>query len=250
MYKCLPIATDLQEMMVMLKSLPAYTLVFDKNCNLVDLNKPALQLLKINDIEEFNERKDEVFPTHDYISTIIYELRKGKTVRHAKTLLKYAGDSKDAAVELCACMINGCQDLFLFQLFEISLSTHSGLGTFSNDTENINVNHAISLVDDSTENAKVVCQLPTEKEQKECWTNNQLVKVRPLKLRKPKYRELSEQELIVSELIDLNMSVPQIASATNKKNTAIRSILRRVVEKQRMNSMVGLGDESQLIHNS
>jgi len=231
-------------MMVMLTSLPAYTLVFDKRCNLVGLNKPALQLLKINNVEEFNERKDEVFPTHDYIKTIIYELKKGKTVRYAKTLLKYADDSQVAAVELCACMINGGPDLFLFQLFEISLSTNSGLGTFSYYTESVNTDHAVSPVDDSPENAKRVCQLPTENEQKGCWTNKPLVKVRQSKLRTAKHRKLSELEMIVSELVALNLSVPQIASVTNKKDMAIRAILRRVVEKQRLNSMVGLSTES------
>jgi len=61
---------------------------------------------------------------------------------------------------------------------------------------------------------------------------------------KPKYRRLTHIEIIVSELVALNLSVPQIASVTNKKNMAIRSIIRRVVEKQRQNSRDGLNIES------
>jgi len=59
MYKYLSITENLQEMMVMLKSLPAYTLVFDKKGNLVDLNRPAQQLLKISNVQEFNAGQNE-----------------------------------------------------------------------------------------------------------------------------------------------------------------------------------------------
>ena len=61
---------------------------------------------------------------------------------------------------------------------------------------------------------------------------------------KPKYRKLTDIEMIVSELLAFNLSVPQIASATNKKSMAIRSIIRRVVEKQKLNSLGKLSDES------
>jgi len=66
-------------MMVMLKSLPAYTLVFDKRSNLVEMNQPAQQLFRIKNVQEFNDRKDELFPNRDYIKMIIWELKQGKT---------------------------------------------------------------------------------------------------------------------------------------------------------------------------
>jgi len=63
----------------MLKSLPAYTLVFDKRSNLVEMNQPAQQLFRIKNVQEFNDRKDELFPNRDYIKMIIWELKQGKT---------------------------------------------------------------------------------------------------------------------------------------------------------------------------
>jgi len=130
MYKYLPITSNLQEMMVMLKSLPACTLVFDKHSNLVDINQPALRLFKTDNIQVFNERLNEIFPTHEYIKTIIQELKHGKTVRYARTIIKNA-DKSLAAVELCACMINGGSDLFLFQLFEMFPFKAENSGSFA-----------------------------------------------------------------------------------------------------------------------
>jgi len=221
--------------MVMLKSLPAYTLVFDERSNLVDLNKPALQFLKMNSIQEFNDRKSGVFPTHDYINTIIHELKRGKTVRYEKTRLKYTGESQ-VAVELCACMIRGYRNLFLFQLFEISLSTNSNLVSSSSYTDSSNSDFAIYPVDNTIVNIKSTYSLPTENRTEERQANECLVETRQMKFRKPKYRKLTDIETTVSRLVALNMSVSQIANATNKKDVTIRSIIRRVLEKQRINS--------------
>lgn len=235
MYKYIPITANLQEMMVMLKSLPAYTLVFDKRCNLVDMNRPAFELLKVNTVQEFNAKRDEVFPTRDYIKIIIHELKKGKTVRYAKTLIRY-GDNGVVAVELCACMINGYDDLFLFQLFEISLTTNSNLGSFISYGGNDNPEEDASQSSPWVPNAENVLVVHKKHKQLEERRNMRPIESGSMQLSKIKYRKLTEIEIIVRKLISLNFSLPEIASATNKTSFAIRVIMRRMEEKQRLNS--------------
>jgi len=243
MYKYLSITENLQEMMVMLKSLPAYTLVFDKQSNLVEINEPALKLLNISNVQEFNEKKDEVFPTQDYIKTIIRELKKGNTVRHAKTLLKYGNDSQ-AIVELCACMINGCQDLFLFQLFEICPPIYANLGSFTSYAmvDNNHESESSQIVDwvTNTKNVLVASKRGKAGERR----NKRLVENSTRHLEKTKYRKLTKLEELVIKLMNLNMSILQIATVTNKTSLSIRIIMRRVAEKQKLNSRKEVGHDS------
>jgi len=194
MYKYLSIAEKSQEMMVMLKSLPAYTLVFDKRSNLVEMNEPAQKLFRIKNVQEFNDRKSEIFPTQDYIKTIILELKKGKTVRYAKTQLRYT-DNNVTVVELCACMINGQRDLFLFQLFEISLSNNSDLGSFTSFMDNSNSSKDVALTNWVTnpKNALVAHRLNKQKEH----LGKRAIDTNSLELAKSKYRNLSKTEIIV-----------------------------------------------------
>ena len=194
MYKYLSIAEKSQEMMVLLKSLPAYTLVFDKRSNLVEMNEPAQKLFRIKNVQEFNDRKSEIFPTQDYIKTIILELKKGKTVRYAKTQLRYA-DNNVAVVELCACMINGQRDLFLFQLFEISLSNNSDLGSFTSFMDNSNSRKDVALTNWVTnpKNALVAHRLNKQEER----LGKRAIDTNSLELAKNKYRNLTKTEITV-----------------------------------------------------
>jgi len=232
MYKYLPIAENLQEMMVMLKSLPAYSLVFDIKGNLVEMNQPAQKLFRIKSVQEFNERKCEIFPTQDYIKTIILELKKGKTVRYAKTKLRYT-DNNVAVVELCACMINGNLDLFLFQLFEISISNNYDLGSFTSFANSSNPRRDTALTNWVTnpKNVLVAHRLNKQKESlvKSAIDNNSM------EFGKNKYRSLTRTEIIVHNLMVFNMSVSQIARTTNKTTIYIRTLIRRIEEKQKLN---------------
>jgi len=57
MYKYLPIVENVREMMVMLKSLPTCTIVFDSNSKIVNINKAALDFLKINLIDDYRVKR-------------------------------------------------------------------------------------------------------------------------------------------------------------------------------------------------
>jgi hypothetical protein len=246
MYKYLSIAENLQEMMVMLKSLPAYTLVFDKRNNLVEINEPALKFLKLSNTQEYNSRKDEVFPTRDYIKTIIRELKQGKTVRYARTLLKRVDDS-EAVVELCACMINGRKDFFLFQLFEISPSVGRNLGSFTSYTEMSgnqegNSSQLPESVNWVTNSKNILVEYEKNKEKES--RLKRLTESSSKEFGRTKYRKLTKLETLVSKLASLDMPISEIATITNKTNLAIRIIIRRVAEKQRLNIQKGVNQDS------
>jgi hypothetical protein len=237
MYKYLPIAQNVQEMMVMLKSLPAYTLVFDYRSNLVDINEPAKHLFKVDTVLEFNNRKDEVFSTPDYVKKIILELKRGKTVRNARTLL-IRTDNSLSIVELCACMISGKPDFFLFQLFEISPITNTSLGSFTSYVSDSDINRNDSVFD-VVESANLVAghknpvevhksRRPNERKNKRTIIKN------TIQLKK-KYRKLTEIEAEVCNLMALNLTIPEIASAINRNVVSVHVIMRKVHEKQKLN---------------
>jgi DNA-binding CsgD family transcriptional regulator len=240
MYKYLPISENLQEMMVMLKSLPAHTLVFDAKSNLVDLNQPALKLLKIDNLDEFNGRQNEIFPTQDYIKIIIRELKKGNTVRHAKTVLRYP-DNTQVIVELCGCMVNGCRDLFLFQLFEITLSTNADLGSFISYNDNVSNPEAVipqSVIwATNPQNAHISAQKRKPGERR----SNRLAESCTIQLKSSKYRKLTKIEATIAKFAAINMSVSEIATITGKSNLSVRVIMRRVQEKQKLNAQQAAG---------
>lgn len=240
MYKYLPISENLQEMMVMLKSLPAHTLVFDAKSNLVDLNQPALNLLRIDNLDEFNSRQNEIFPTQDYIKIIIRELKKGNTVRHAKTVLRYP-DNTQVIVELCGCMVNGCRDLFLFQLFEITLSTNADLGSFISYNDNVSNPEAVipqSVIwATNPQNAHISAQKRKPGERR----SNRLAESCTIQLKSSKYRKLTKIEATIAKFAAINMSVSEIATITGKSNLSVRVIMRRVQEKQKLNAQQAAG---------
>jgi len=50
--------------------------------------------------------------------------------------------------------------------------------------------------------------------------------------------------MLVSKLASLDMPISEIATITNKTNLAIRIIIRRVAEKQRLNIQKGVNQDS------
>jgi hypothetical protein len=234
MYKYFSITESFEEMMVMLKSLPAYTLVFDRKSDLVEINEPALKLLKLETVQAFNDKKDEIFSTHDYIKTIIGELRHGNTVRRAKTVLKYV-DGSYTVVELCACMINGRQDLYIFQLFEIDFPADVNLGSFMSylmEDRNLaeNLPHTVKWVT----NAENVLVSSKKKHREKRRTKHQVENISK-RSEKTQYRKLTKLETLINDLRIRNLSIPQIATMTNKTTLSIRTMLRRIEEKQKLN---------------
>jgi len=121
MYKKISISSTLQEMMIPLKSLPVCAVVFDKYAQLIDLNQPALNFLKLKSIDEYKAKRLKVLTDCNYLVSIIKELQTGRIIQNEIYELKYP-DSNSVVISFSACMLNGLSEVYLFQFFELSVS--------------------------------------------------------------------------------------------------------------------------------
>jgi len=121
MYKKISISSTLQEMMSPLKSLPVCAVVFDKYAQLIDLNQPALNFLKLKSIDEYKAKRLKVLTDCNYLVSIIQELQTGRIIQNEIYELKYP-DSNSVVISFSACMLNGLSEVYLFQFFELSVS--------------------------------------------------------------------------------------------------------------------------------
>ena len=121
MYKKISISSTLQEMMIPLKSLPVCAVVFDKYAQLIDLNQPALNFLKLKSIDEYKAKRLKVLIDCNYLVSIIKELQTGRIIQNEIYELKYP-DSNSVVISFSACMLNGLSEVYLFQFFELSVS--------------------------------------------------------------------------------------------------------------------------------
>jgi len=121
MYKKISISSNMQEMMIPLKSLPVCTIVFNKVGQLIDQNQPALNFLKIKTMDDFRAKRLKVLNQSKYLVSIIQELKTGRIVQNEIYRLKYP-DSDSAVISFNACMLNGITEVFMFQFFELPVS--------------------------------------------------------------------------------------------------------------------------------
>jgi DNA-binding CsgD family transcriptional regulator len=245
MYKYLSIVDDVLEMMIMLKSLPACTLVFDINMKLVDANQQALNKLKIQCIDDFSNKGCAMFIDPVLFKDLMLDMKRGKMVRSAKMLLKCADGSLILA-EFSACMINAKCDLFIFQFFEVSqLNTEDSIFLRTNSfladiystycKQDILIKKPESDPNDTIEMMNVKDQKCVEKEQ------NQL-KENITQLRVKKQRGLSEIEIVVSNLLETGLSVKEISDRINKSISTVYTITRRLVERNIIESGMKLAE--------
>jgi len=126
MYKIISISSNMQEMMIPLKSLPVCAIVFNKVGHLIEINQPALNFLKIKTKDDFRAKRLKVLNDSKYLVSIIKELKTGKIVQNEIFKLIYP-DSVYAVISFNACMLNGITDVFIFQFFEVSVSAGKAL---------------------------------------------------------------------------------------------------------------------------
>jgi len=245
MYKYLSIVDDVLEMMIMLKSLPACTLVFDINMKLVDVNQQALNKLKIECVDDFSNKGCAMFIDPGLFKHLMVDMKHGKMVRSGKMLLKCADGSLILA-EFSACMINAKCDLFIFQFFEVSqlntedsifLRTNSFLANIYSTycKQDILIKKPESDPNDAIEMKNIQDQKCLEKEQ------NQL-KENITQLRVKKQRGLSEIEIVVSNLLETGLSVKEISDRINKSISTVYTITRRLVERNIIESGMKLAE--------
>ena len=117
MYNFLTLLDDYQVTLNILKSLSTCCVVFNQNGYLIEINKPATDLLKIKNVEEYSNQKLKLELNHKFYR-IVEKLKNGKTVCDKKFELKCADNSK-VIVNLKASLFCNFNDRFIFQFSEI-----------------------------------------------------------------------------------------------------------------------------------
>jgi len=101
----------------MMSSLPTCTILFNRNCELIDMNQLASDFLLIENKTDFIKKGLRLNTDYFYLNSVIDELKTGKTISKEKMKFKRADDSV-VCVEFNACMLYGPNKLFIFQFFE------------------------------------------------------------------------------------------------------------------------------------
>ena len=117
MFNYRTILDDLQEMMNYLRSLPTYSIVFNKRAEILDINETASNFLRIEDMEAYTSQKLKLEIDNKFYS-IIERLINGEIVHDEKFVFKRA-DESFVIVNLNASLCCGLKDLFIFQFSEI-----------------------------------------------------------------------------------------------------------------------------------
>jgi len=226
MYKYLTITSNMQEMMVMLKSLPVCATVLNKNGQLIDINQPALDLLKIKAIEDYKTRRLKILNDYNYLLAIIQELKTGKIIRNKVYQLKYP-DSDSVLISFSACMLNGLQNVFLFQFFE--LSSLSEIPKPKQTQKGSKVLQNINLIQENRHKSDMH-ELFVDQAIKNHMFKKYLDEDK-IDILSRKYPFLMYPELIICGLIALRLSTDEIATLTGKSLNSIYVLKNKIFKK-------------------
>jgi len=110
---------ELQTTLSIFKSLPVCCIVLNENAELIDINKPASDLLKIKDIECYT-RKERKLEMSNLFSSIIQDILAGKTICNEKFEFRCV-DNSLIYVNLNVSLFCEFKDVFIFQFTQIML---------------------------------------------------------------------------------------------------------------------------------
>jgi len=229
MYKYLSITRNEQEMMVMMRSLPVSTIVFDQNGKIIDINQPALNFFKIKSIEDYAIKKWEVLNNRNLILSIIKELKCGKVVIEKNQLLK-CPDCNVKDIKFCASMLSGQKTVFIFQFMIVSNSKVSFEELLSHTVHQPNQNLGII-----PKGNREILQMFEDRSIKRAIFKRYLNEEVILAISR-KYPTLSNREVIICGLVSLNMSTVEMAIVTNKRVSNVHSIIFKLRKKFSINS--------------
>ena len=221
----------MQEMMVMLKSLPVCTTIFDKNGALIDINQLAIDFLQIKTIDDYKTKRLRILNDCDYLVSIIHELKTGRIIRNKIYQLKYP-DSNFSVINFSACMLNGTSDLFLFQFFELTATWDEVLPKHKH--KGSKVLQRINKIQENKHKLEIH-KLFGDQAMKQQMFQNYLDEDKIDELSQ-KYPLLTYTELIVCGLIALKMSTDEIAMLTGRTINSIYVIKYRIFKKFDLNS--------------
>lgn len=117
MYNYFALFDNLEETLSVLRSLPICTVVFNKNGEIIDINRAASKLLKINNVEAYTCRELKLELDNQFY-TITKNLQNGEKICNVKFKFKRP-DNSFVYVNLNSTLLLGLKDLFIFQFSEI-----------------------------------------------------------------------------------------------------------------------------------
>lgn len=231
MYKYLRITSNLDEMMVMLKSLPTNTVIVDKKGKIVDINQPALNFLSVRALDDFKIKRWGVVNESNYLLNTICELNTGRVIREKTYSLKIP-DGGFVNVKFSAGMLNGSRSLFIFQFTEISMIDYHASECYWPANNQLSQDQYIV---DRHKSDRVKRKLLLSQELRESIFHTYLDK-ESIKLLANKYPDLSELEAIICGLFLLNLTIVEISAITCKSPNSIRGMLRQLLYRFEVNS--------------
>lgn len=236
MYKYLPISTQLQEMMVMLKSLPTNTVVVDKKGRVIDINQTALNFFKVKSIDDFSLKKWGALNNPLPIIKIVQQLKKGVLIQNKNFVLK-APDSTSINVIFSATMLNGAKEVFIFQFFEVFQFTEYD-EDYLNDTAFRAIRNLRIMNRYKSSINSLLIEGSTDKPEYHHSVDENMIQ-----LISEKYPRLTPNQVMICALMASSMSIKDIAKATNKFVGTIDGAVRRIAAKLDLQSPLELYQE-------
>jgi hypothetical protein len=224
MYKYLSIAPNLQEMMVMLGSLPACTIVFDQNEKIIEINQPALDFLQVKSLNDYRLKKWIVLNDTKYLKKIIHELKVGKIVKSRTSLIR-CPDYHFINVNICACMLTGVKKVFVFQFFELRIS----LQEYLDKTNEINSENErqIKCGDDNIN--ELLANQETGSKLFHSFVNEDKAQLL-FKYISFKYPYFTNNEILICILLALRKTTSEIAAVTKRKPSYISYMVYKILK--------------------
>jgi len=234
MYKYLAISGNVQEMMVMLKSLPICTIVFDQVAMLVDMNQRALDFFGIQNIGDYRMKKWIVLNNQKDLQRSIEKLKTGNVIRDKSQIVK-CPDYSFSIVNFSACMLSGVSKVYIFQFFKLSTSSDSSLKSLNNvpqfNIENLSRNDSVKQ-NSEFQRFSIIQELkqqlfePSANVDKIQTISNSISK---------KYPNFSTSEVFICTLIALSVPTSEIAIITNRKVSYVYAVIYKLLKVNNLN---------------
>ena len=238
MFKYLPITSTLQEMMIMVNSLPTCTIVFDKNCNVIEINQLALNFLNLKTKGDFKVKRIGVLNDVNYIKGILRELATGKEIRDKSHFIHCVG-GQSKVVNFSGCMIAGSSKMFIFQFYEVAIFPNLFYEIQNSPTERISPNTRLINKDKGSRSVKMLFDKRGRgfNTAYRCYLQESAILFFARK-----YSGLTQDEVLICTLIAFNMPATEISVMLNKLNSNIRASIYRIMAKFGLKSIDSLYD--------
>jgi len=236
MFKYLPITSTLQEMMIMVNSLPTCTIVLDRNCNVVEINQLALNFLNVNAKGDFKVKRTGVLNDVNYIKGILRGLATGKEIRDKSHFIHCVG-GQSKVVNFSACMIAGATKMFIFQFYEVAIFPNLFLELQDSHTEQISQSTRLINKYKSQRNVKMLFDKRGANTAYRCYLQECAIQFFA-----KKYSGLTQDEVLICTLIAFNMPANEISVMLNKLNSNVRASISRIMAKFELKSLDRLYD--------